>query len=156
MTDQRPLILFDGDCGLCQRSEALIKRLDKHDRLRTDALGSRAALDAGIEDIPDPTGGSIIVIDSGETLRESDAVLRIGRRLGGLWKALASVARVVPKGLRDAVYRLIARNRRRFFAPKNSSCSIHGIRPGSGDRTGASPPGSPESPDQPTARSDAS
>jgi predicted DCC family thiol-disulfide oxidoreductase YuxK len=57
---------------------------------------------------------SIVLIDSAGAWRESDAVLRIAAGLKMPWRLL-SAFRVVPRPLRDAAYRLIARNRYRWF-----------------------------------------
>jgi predicted DCC family thiol-disulfide oxidoreductase YuxK len=48
------------------------------------------------------------------TSTHSDAVLRIGGYLGGIW-ASSTLLRFVPKPLRDGFYRLIARHRYRVF-----------------------------------------
>jgi predicted DCC family thiol-disulfide oxidoreductase YuxK len=48
-------------------------------------------------------------------LQRSDAILRAGRELGGLWGASSSIARVVPRPVRDLVYRFVATNRYRVF-----------------------------------------
>jgi predicted DCC family thiol-disulfide oxidoreductase YuxK len=45
---------------------------------------------------------------------ESDAALHILYRLGGVWR-IPALLRWVPKGLRDWVYRLVAKNRYRLF-----------------------------------------
>jgi predicted DCC family thiol-disulfide oxidoreductase YuxK len=56
-------------------------------------------------------------------LQRSDAVLRAGRELGGFWGASSSVAKVVPRALRDLFYRLVATNRYRVFG-KYDSCML--------------------------------
>jgi predicted DCC family thiol-disulfide oxidoreductase YuxK len=55
-------------------------------------------------------------------LARSDAVLYMLDQLGGVWK-LAGVGRVLPKALRDAVYKIVARNRYRVFG-KHESCML--------------------------------
>ena len=45
----------------------------------------------------------------------TDAALAIGRYLGGSWAGLAAIAGLVPRPLRDLVYRLVARIRYRTF-----------------------------------------
>ncbi len=56
-------------------------------------------------------------------LQESTAIIHLGFLLGGWWKFLSALARVVPRPLRDVIYRLIARNRYRWFG-KKESCRI--------------------------------
>ncbi len=57
---------------------------------------------------------TLIVVDGDRVLRQSDAVLAIYAGLGWPWR-IAAVAKIVPRPLRDAVYRTIARNRYRVF-----------------------------------------
>jgi predicted DCC family thiol-disulfide oxidoreductase YuxK len=56
-------------------------------------------------------------------LQRSDAILRAGRELGGLWSGLSSVGKVIPRPLRDVVYRFVARNRYRVFG-KYDTCML--------------------------------
>lgn len=46
----------------------------------------------------------------------TDAALSAMDTIGGLWSAL-QVLRVIPKSLRDGVYRLVAKSRYRLFGP---------------------------------------
>ena len=55
-------------------------------------------------------------------LARSDAIVYTCGQLDGLWR-LGSVGRVLPRGLRDFVYQLVARNRYRVFG-KYESCML--------------------------------
>jgi len=68
------------------------------------------------------------LIDDDGVHTKSDAALRIAARLGWPWSWLP-VLRLVPRGLRDAVYDLIARHRYRWFGQADA-CRL----PGPGDR----------------------
>jgi len=61
-----------------------------------------------------------VVIDGSQAWQESSAALRIARYLPGGWKLLR-IFTAIPRPLRDAVYRLIARNRYRWFG-KMETC----------------------------------
>jgi predicted DCC family thiol-disulfide oxidoreductase YuxK len=61
---------------------------------------------------------------SGELLVRSNAFLHILRRLGGVWKFLAGVLRVVPRPLRDFVYDVIASVRFRIFGTRDELCPV--------------------------------
>jgi predicted DCC family thiol-disulfide oxidoreductase YuxK len=56
-------------------------------------------------------------------LSRSQAVLYSLDRLGGGWRALARVGSLLPVGLSDAMYRVIAQNRYRRFG-KFDSCPV--------------------------------
>jgi predicted DCC family thiol-disulfide oxidoreductase YuxK len=53
----------------------------------------------------------------------SEAVLKAGRELGGLWATIASVASIFPRALLDPLYRIVARNRYRVFG-KFETCML--------------------------------
>jgi predicted DCC family thiol-disulfide oxidoreductase YuxK len=52
-----------------------------------------------------------------------DAALFVLRELGGSWRMLAALGRVLPKFLRDEAYNLVARNRYRVFG-KFDACPL--------------------------------
>ncbi len=115
MENAHPLVLFDGVCNLCNRSVQFIIERDPDARFRfaslQSPLGEKLRAKLGI----DPQAvDSVILVEGDRWSKESDAALRIARELRGAWKALA-LLRVIPRPLRDAGYRLIARNRYRWF-----------------------------------------
>lgn len=118
-----PLVLFDGVCNLCNRSVQTILRHDRRARFRfaslQSPLGEKLRDDLGIDR---QKVDSVILVEGGRWYKESDAALRIANGLGGLWRAFR-VFRLVPRPLRDAAYRLIARNRYRWFG-KTETCWI--------------------------------
>jgi predicted DCC family thiol-disulfide oxidoreductase YuxK len=66
----------------------------------------------------------IVRTADGRTLTQARGVLYIMRRLGGLWRGIATVALVVPAGLMDAAYAGVARVRHRLFARPVEACPI--------------------------------
>lgn len=71
-------------------------------------------------DPDDPT--TFLVLDGAKTCAQSDAVIQVMMASGGLWR-LASLAKWVPRRLRDGLYGLVARNRYRWFG-KRASCYL--------------------------------
>jgi len=116
------VILFDGVCNLCNASVRFVIQRDPHARIAFAPLGSDAANELLRERRATATSDSIILVEKDAIYDQSTAALRIARRLSGAW-SLASAFLVVPRVLRDAVYRLIARNRYRWFG-RRSSCMI--------------------------------
>jgi predicted DCC family thiol-disulfide oxidoreductase YuxK len=80
----------------------------------------RALLSASGIDPDDPM--TFLVIDRGRRLTESDAAIQVVTELGGVWK-LIGIVRIIPRGWRDALYRLLARNRYRWFG-KRATCYL--------------------------------
>ena len=119
------VVLYDGHCGLCSRSVRFIARHDARGRFRFAALQSdvaRTLLD-GTPDLPAQLPDSVILVAAdGAVLVESEAALRIAAALDGPVRHLARL-QVVPRPIRDAVYRLVARTRYRIFG-RHDECEI--------------------------------
>ncbi len=133
ITEAHALILFDGVCNLCNGAVQWIIRRDRKAIFRFAALQSLAAqraieatgAGAGVEATSSGTEfrpDSIIVIETGRILLRSDAAMAIAGRLGLPW-SLARAGRVLPVGMRDGIYRWIARNRYRWFG-KRETCMV--------------------------------
>ena len=129
-----PVVLYDGVCGLCNRTVQFILRRDKRGVFRFAALQG-------------PTGETLlrahgrdarnlqtvyVVLDRGQPterlLARSAAAQEIARRLGGIYR-LALIFNVLPRRWRDALYDFVARRRYRWFG-KYDSCPL----PQPGDR----------------------
>lgn len=113
------LVLYDGVCGLCDRGVQWLIRHDRNHRLIYAPLqGNTARPFLARHGIGTDLETMVLVIgaqtDQEQVLVRSDAWLRILAELGGVWRVLGW-GRVLPRGLRDAVYRWVARNRYRWF-----------------------------------------
>lgn len=121
---EAPIVVYDGVCVLCCAGLRWISRHDKKSHWRFLAMqshrGARALRDAGIWALP-PT--SFVVLYGGKCCIESDACLVIARDIGGIYAALAAACRFLPKAIRDAAYRLVARNRYRWFG-RRQTCYV--------------------------------
>ena len=121
-SSEHPLVLFDGDCSLCNHSVQFILKRDRVGRFRFAALHSQVGRDAiaavELGDLPD----SIMLLRDGKLKAKTAEVLAIARGLRFPWP-LASVFWLVPYPLRDLVYDWIARNRIRWFG-KREGCWV--------------------------------
>lgn len=117
------VILFDGVCNLCAGVVRFVSRRDPHARFRFASLQSDAArallASAGA---PSPLPDSIVLLDDGRVFVESDAALRIARALRFPWPLLAAFL-VLPRFVRDPLYRFVARRRYRWFG-RTDSCMV--------------------------------
>lgn len=129
MSGSNPIIFYDGVCGLCNRLVQFLLRHDKHGRLRFASLQSDFAERLLLRHGFDPKDlDTLHVVENyaqpdERVLQRSDAILRAGRELGGVWSGLAAVAKIVPRPLRDLVYGFVARNRYSVFG-KYDSCML--------------------------------
>lgn len=103
------IIFYDGHCAACSRWVTFVVRHDRHRAFHFAPLdGETFALRFSAlekEQLPD----SVIVLrQDGTALVRSTAVLYVLWRLGGFWKLTAQLAMIVPRPLRDGLYRLVA------------------------------------------------
>jgi predicted DCC family thiol-disulfide oxidoreductase YuxK len=114
-SDGHPIIVFDGDCVFCSANAQFVLRHDNRHYFRLAAMqgevGTALYARFGI-DPKDPE--SMIVVTGDRVQRDSDGVLAIYSGLGWPWRAMAVFA-LVPRFIRDPVYRWVARNRYRLF-----------------------------------------
>ncbi|MCG3137209.1 MAG: hypothetical protein HJJLKODD_01052 [Phycisphaerae bacterium] len=124
VTTPPDLILYDGECGLCNRfvhfiiqqdrcrcfhfaaiqrpyAQKILHRFDIH----TDLLNTLYV-------IPD------YLTEQQQILTHSNGSLWIAQRLGFPWNLLL-IFYMIPRTTRDWFYKLIARNRNRIFGKKN-------------------------------------
>jgi predicted DCC family thiol-disulfide oxidoreductase YuxK len=111
----RQLVLYDGECGLCDRSVQFLLARDHGGTLSYAPLqGETAARLLGRHHLPGDLQTIVFVRDEGtpeETpFLRSDAALEILSALGGAWR-LTGAFRILPRFLRDALYRWVAHNR---------------------------------------------
>ncbi len=65
------------------------------------------------------TPETVVLVEQGQLYTHSTAVLRILRGLGGAWQ-LFYVGLILPRALRDALYRFVARHRYRWFGQQEA------------------------------------
>lgn len=120
-----PVVLFDGVCNLCNASVNFLLDRDRHQRLTFASLQSDAAKALlAARDVSAPEGDpeSVLLVEGGRVWSHSDAILRLSRHLPIPWR-WGAVFLIVPRPLRDSVYRWIARNRYRWFG-RSEVCRV--------------------------------
>lgn len=115
-----PIVLFDGVCNLCHGTVQFIIQVDHRARFRFASLqsdaGARLLKESGYQG---PPLDSVVLVYRGKLWTHSDAVLEIARLLGKGW-ALAYTFKLIPRSIRDSIYRWIAKNRYAWFGKKES------------------------------------
>ncbi len=113
------IVLFDGDCALCNGWMRFLDRSGRRGRFRYAALQSdvgRRLLAA--HGLPAGRLDTVVLIENGRAYARSTAVLRIIRRLRLPWSLLYGWI-AIPAPLRDALYACLARTRvRQTCAPR--------------------------------------
>jgi predicted DCC family thiol-disulfide oxidoreductase YuxK len=122
-----PVVLYDGACGLCDRLVQFVLPRDPQGRFRFAALQSERGRGAlGSAGLPTDDFDTMVLIEDGTVHVRSTAALRVVRRLRFPWPLLYALI-AVPRPLRDALYRWVARNRERLLPPP-VACSLPDAR----------------------------
>ena len=118
---ESPIVLFDGVCNLCTGSVQFILRHDQKQVFRFASLQSGAGRSlCHRHNIAADNFETMVLIVGDTAFTRSEAALRIASEFGGIWR-LGRVCRLIPRGLRDAVYDVVARHRYRWFG-KTTEC----------------------------------
>jgi predicted DCC family thiol-disulfide oxidoreductase YuxK len=118
--DDRPIVIFDGNCVLCSSFAQFMLRTDRrrHFRLMAAQTPVGAALyeHFGLDPVNYETN---ILLENGQAWFKSEGSIRIFERLGFPW-SLISMGRLLPRAVRDWLYELVARNRLRWFGVRKT------------------------------------
>src|SRR4051812_11475629 len=116
------IILFDGECNLCNSSVQFILKRDPNGKFKFTSLQGKIGQDLlerhGLEiDV-----NSFVLIEDEKLYLKSEAALRVCSQLNGPWK-LFTLFLIVPPFVRDFVYDIVAANRYKWFG-RNKSCLL--------------------------------
>ncbi len=113
--DDKPVIVFDGQCVFCSAWARFVLAVDRKARFRLlpaqSPLGEALYRHLGLDPKNYETN---ILIEDGVAYYKADGSIRMAVGLGFPW-SLAVVFRILPKRWRDGLYDLVARNRYRLF-----------------------------------------
>lgn len=118
-----PVILFDGVCNLCNSAVQFTIRNDDRKQFKFASLQSlkgEELLKAG--GLDNTKSDSFVLISDGKYYTRSTAALKVLKALGGRFSLLYAFI-IIPAFMRDGVYRLIAKNRYRFFGKRKECMS---------------------------------
>lgn len=116
--DSKPILFFDGVCGLCNHFVDFLFIEDSQNIFMVATLqGKTAKKHLSPEDYENLE--SVIVVDDGTKYKKSEAVLKTLFLIGGFWRLLV-ILKVFPQSFRDAIYGMIVKNRYRLFGKKES------------------------------------
>jgi predicted DCC family thiol-disulfide oxidoreductase YuxK len=113
-----PVLLYDADCGFCASSvQFVLKHEGRRHQLRFARLGGELGNDLrhrhptlqGVDSmiwVTRPAEGQAEAVNI-----RWDAVLALLSYLGGGWRVIALVGRMIPRSLGDRLYDIVARHR---------------------------------------------
>src|SRR5262252_3885488 len=128
---EHPVLLYDGVCGFCNR---LVQFVLRHDRERIfrfaslqSSFGSRILTLHGVDSSAMRTAYVLEAGDQGQVLlQQSEAILFVMGRFGGIWSVLAQTVRLVPLRIRNWAYNAIAHHRYRIFG-RYENCPLPSV-----------------------------
>lgn len=123
MATEHPIVLFDGECNLCNSSVQFIIKRDQQKQFRFASLqGKKGQQVLRQFHLPADSFNSFLLLDGDTLYTKSTGALRMLRALGGGWQLLYAFI-IVPKFIRDGVYNWVSRNRYKWFGKRNE-CMI--------------------------------
>lgn len=108
VSENKILIQFDGMCVLCSRTVRTILKADRNKKFVFQTIKQE-------NQIPE----TVIVYHNNIKYQYFDAVLKIGKELGGIFR-FVEVLRILPKKWQKAIYLGVARNRFKWFGRRQS------------------------------------
>ena len=116
------ILLYDGDCHLCNRWVVFVFRRDTQAKFQFATLNSETAR-ARIRNPELLNGSTLLLLTPEGIFTRSTAVLRIAGELRG-YRALARLLLRIPQSLRDPIYAFIARHRHSLLPGRNTACAF--------------------------------
>jgi predicted DCC family thiol-disulfide oxidoreductase YuxK len=118
----RPVLLYDGECGLCNRVVRMLLRADHAGRLHYAALQSEPAQAyLRAQGLPVADFDSLVFVPDwdqpvvGASRLRTDGALAACAVVGGGWWRAVGWTRFIPAAVRDLAYKVVARFRYALF-----------------------------------------
>lgn len=110
ISEGKILVQFDGMCVLCSRTVKFIVKADRKKKflfqILQDASGNESF-------------DTVIVTDQHSSYQNFDAILKIGKELGGIYRIVV-VSKLIPRKWRHSLYLWVAKNRFRWSGVRKS------------------------------------
>ena len=107
---KQTILYYDGLCVLCNKSIRFIINRDRKNQFKIGFLDELKNQDKQ---------DSVVLVHKGIKYNYSNAVIKSLMLIGGIYK-LAALLLIFPKSLRDFVYKIIAKNRYKWFGKHNT------------------------------------
>lgn len=112
----KDVLFIDGECVLCNGIAKRIIDSERYPELYFSSLqgiflqqlSSKKALDI-------PQMDTVLLYAEDRLYYKSDAILRIGEKMGGAHHFFAKIFKIFPRNLRDIAYDFIAKNRYKWW-----------------------------------------
>jgi predicted DCC family thiol-disulfide oxidoreductase YuxK len=116
------IVFYDGECVLCNRTVSFLIKADRDQKLKFAPLEGLTAKTLNINGSADREP-SVVFYNNGGLYYRSTAILNIIQELPFPWH-LPLVFRIVPTSIRDYFYKIIGKNRYKWFG-RTASCILY-------------------------------
>jgi predicted DCC family thiol-disulfide oxidoreductase YuxK len=116
------IVFYDGECVLCNRTVSFLIKADRDQKLKFAPLEGLTAKTLNINGSADREP-SVVFYNNSRLYYRSTAIMNIIQELPFPWHLLL-VFRIVPTSIRDYFYKIIGKNRYRWFG-KNAFCIMY-------------------------------
>lgn len=120
---EKSIIVFDGECNLCNGVVGWLLELAKPDLFEFVAFQSqRGQYLLALHDMPTKTLETVVLFDQNGVHIHSDGFLNVIYKIPRL-RLVAMLFALVPRSLRDAIYKIASANRVKWFG-KSAACAV--------------------------------
>jgi predicted DCC family thiol-disulfide oxidoreductase YuxK len=120
--NKQPILLFDGECGFCNRSILTFLKYEKNNRMHFAPLTSEVGIKLKSYFELDEKIDSVILIKDHSAYIKTCAVLRLMPYLKGFWPVMIIFV-IIPPFIRNSIYDVIAKNRMKIFG-RVKNCAL--------------------------------
>jgi predicted DCC family thiol-disulfide oxidoreductase YuxK len=114
MSNQKHIILFDGECNFCSFWVKYVIKRDQKDVFRFASLQSEKGKEKLIKYKIDAKTDSVVLIENDKAYIKSTAAFRVLKTLGGFMSIFYGLI-IIPVFIRDFFYNIIAKYRYIWF-----------------------------------------
>jgi predicted DCC family thiol-disulfide oxidoreductase YuxK len=119
----KPLLLFDGVCNLCNGAVNFIIDRDPDHKFVFASLQSPLGEQIAEQyQLPKEDFSSMVLLKNNTIFLRSNAALELARDLSGAWPLIYGF-KIIPRFLRDWVYRTVSANRYKWFG-RQDQCKM--------------------------------
>ena len=120
---EKPVLLFDGVCNLCNGVVQFVIKRDPEAKLKFSSLQSNTGQQLLRKfQLPTTDFESFVLVEGDRYYKKSTAALQLFKKLGKGWQLLYMFI-IIPAPIRDFFYSLVANNRYKVFG-RTDECWI--------------------------------
>lgn len=119
------ILFYDGTCGLCHHTVKFVLKHDREAVFRFSQLEGDLFKKTFSETERNSFPDSIVLLtDNRQVLIRSSATAYLLEKIGGIWRILSVLLKLIPRPMRDSAYIFVAKIRHKLFKTPDDVCPI--------------------------------